>query len=105
MQMTHYKLFFRGGDQMKKRIKKKKFKKKIIGLSDKKTDILVKIPNKKSLKTKQAATLFFLFPKSTSDKGFLALTPGVQGGYLPMQPDRGTSTNNTISFKTLYRSI
>jgi len=32
---------------MKKRIKKKKFKKKIIGLSDKKTDILVKIPNKK----------------------------------------------------------
>ncbi|EJZ99753.1 hypothetical protein GMD4E_11187 [Enterococcus sp. GMD4E] len=37
---------------MKKRIKKKKFKKKIIGLSDKKTDILVKIPNKKSLKTK-----------------------------------------------------
>ena len=47
MQMTHYKLFFRGGDQMKKRIKKKKFKKKIIGLSDKKTDILVKIPNKK----------------------------------------------------------
>ena len=36
----------------KKKFKKKKFKKKIIGLSDKKTDILVEIPNKKSLKTK-----------------------------------------------------
>lgn len=47
MQMTPLQTFFRGGDQMKKRIKKKKFKKKIIGLSDKKTDILVKIPNKK----------------------------------------------------------
>ena len=65
MQMTHYKLFFRGGDQMKKRIKKKKFKKKIIGLSDKKTDILVKIPNKKSLKTKQAPELFIDFQKTS----------------------------------------
>ena len=31
---------------------KKRIKKKMIGLLDKKTDILVKIPNKKSLKTK-----------------------------------------------------
>ena len=63
---------------MKKRIKKKKFKKKIIGLSDKKTDILVKIPNKKKLKNQVGCYIvFFLFPKSTSDKGFLALTPGV----------------------------
>lgn len=32
---------------MKKRIKQKKFKKNIIGVSDKKTDILVKTPKKK----------------------------------------------------------
>ena len=44
--MTHYKLFFEEAIRWKKELKKK-----IIGLSDKKTDILVKIPNKKSLKT------------------------------------------------------
>lgn len=32
---------------MKKRIKQKKFKKNIIGESDKKTNMLVKTPNKK----------------------------------------------------------
>ena len=63
---------------MKKRIKKKKFKKKIIGLSDKKTDILVKIPNKKKLKNQVGCYIvFFLFLKSTLDKRFLALPLGV----------------------------